>query len=253
MVIMFSSPSPLSILILFHVVLFTPTTNSGAGAIWGCAEATTLRKPDNTHEWRIAATAIGLMFLIRWAFQILAYCLYFPALWSNPSSIHTAIRYYDAFIVKLILEVFGAVGAVWGFTEIVRLRVPDTNRIWRPISLAVGAIFLLRWILHMIEMKRETPTSQMQVEDTLSQEVEDLDILSDLELKESSSTDALTALPSMEPLGLNENKSMELHTSLEVDDSFLDEETPDSPIRTTALTPLNRQRKHIHSEGNAIT
>ena len=77
----------------------------------------------------------------------------------------------------------------------------------------------------------------VQVEGTLPQEVEELDI-SDLELKESTSSDSLT---SMEALASNENTSLEL----EVDESFLDNENPDS-------SPLN-QRRHILDDENIIT
>ena len=58
-----------------HSSKFVLHVLGGAGAIWGCAEAMTLRNANNALEWRIAATSVGTMFLIRWIFQMLAYCL----------------------------------------------------------------------------------------------------------------------------------------------------------------------------------
>ena len=48
--------------------------------------------------------------------------------------------------VKLILEVFGAAGAVWGASEVVTLRNKDTQEEWRYISLAIGILFFIRYI-----------------------------------------------------------------------------------------------------------
>ena len=82
-----------------------------------------------------------------WTIQALAYCLCLVEFWSDPSSIHIILillRWIDAFIETLILEVFGAVGAVWGFSEIVTVRNPKNNKVWRSISAAVGLVFLVR-------------------------------------------------------------------------------------------------------------
>tara|TARA_Y100001970_G_scaffold522_1_gene616 strand:- start:2392 stop:2643 length:252 start_codon:yes stop_codon:yes gene_type:complete len=52
--------------------------------------------------------------------------------------------YYNSF-VKLILEVFGASGAVWGTSEVLTLRNSDTQNVWRCISSIVGFAFLVRF------------------------------------------------------------------------------------------------------------
>ena len=143
-----------------HSSKFVLHVLGGSGAIWGCAEAVTLRNANNALGWRIAAISVGTMFLLRWIFQILAYCLYLSTLWSNPSSLHmTIVRWYEAVIVKLILEVFGAVGAVWGFSEIATLRTSETNHVWRPVSIVVGVMFLLRWILYLVEFVKSGGSS----------------------------------------------------------------------------------------------
>ena len=138
----------------------------GAGAIWGCAEAMTLRKPHNSVEWRLAAMIVGVLFFIRWTCQLLTYCLCLSttSCSNNPSStLMTILRWNEALVVAIILEVFGAVGACWGFSEIVTLRHPETNAFWQGWSSAFGLIFLMRWIIHLIsfiksERKKETKT-----------------------------------------------------------------------------------------------
>eukprot|EP00584_Thalassiosira_punctigera_P012466 CAMPEP_0172570336 /NCGR_PEP_ID=MMETSP1067-20121228/127197_1 /TAXON_ID=265564 ORGANISM="Thalassiosira punctigera, Strain Tpunct2005C2" /NCGR_SAMPLE_ID=MMETSP1067 /ASSEMBLY_ACC=CAM_ASM_000444 /LENGTH=256 /DNA_ID=CAMNT_0013362405 /DNA_START=188 /DNA_END=958 /DNA_ORIENTATION=- len=164
----------------------------GMGAIWGCSEALMLRHSNNEIQWRMAATAVGSMFLVRWTFQMAAYCLYLEAFWSDPSSIHMAIlRCYEVLIVKLILEVAGAVGAVWGCSEILTLRNSETNKIWRPIAVVVGAIFLVRWshqLMNFVGSERKIASRQLlQVDEARSDEVEDLSI-ADLHLKETTDT-----------------------------------------------------------------
>ena len=47
---------------------------------------------------------------------------------------------------KLILEVMGAAGAVWGFSEIVGLRTPATLWFWRPCAETVGVVFFVRYL-----------------------------------------------------------------------------------------------------------
>jgi len=51
--------------------------------------------------------------------------------------------------VKFVLEVLGGVGAIWGSTEAVGLRTSSTAWFFRPLSLAVGAVFLMRWLVQL--------------------------------------------------------------------------------------------------------
>ncbi len=50
------------------------------------------------------------------------------------------------FLPKLILEVFGGAGAIWGFSEVCGLRRPETISFWRPAALSVGFLFFLRFL-----------------------------------------------------------------------------------------------------------
>lgn len=56
------------------------------------------------------------------------------------------LRLLQIFSAKLVLEVFGGAGAIWGFSEAIGLRVSSTIWFWRPCALTVGAIFFVRWI-----------------------------------------------------------------------------------------------------------
>jgi hypothetical protein len=55
------------------------------------------------------------------------------------------------FLVKLVLEVFGGGGAIWGFSEACGLRTTHTIWFWRPVALTVAFLFAVRWILQIIQ------------------------------------------------------------------------------------------------------
>ena len=152
----------------------------------------------------------------------------------------TILRWYEILVVELIIGVFGAVGAVWGFSEIVTLRNPETTKIWRPIAIGVGVIFLVRWILHLIifiQSERESVAakSQVQADETRSEEVEDLEV-ADLQLKETTDTELIGTTSMDTPLEVVE--MLGEHSSLY-------SPQPASPTPTNPSTPQKRQRKQI--------
>ena len=55
------------------------------------------------------------------------------------------------YLPKLILEVMGGAGAIWGFSEACGLRRPETVYFWRPAALAVGGLFFLRFLKQLFE------------------------------------------------------------------------------------------------------
>ncbi|KAL7545404.1 hypothetical protein ACHAWF_008764 [Thalassiosira exigua] len=65
------------------------------------------------------------------------------------------LQFFHIFSAKLVLEVFGGAGAIWGFSEAVGLRVPSTVWFWRPCALAVGAVFFVRWLSQVQEYIQE--------------------------------------------------------------------------------------------------
>lgn len=122
-----------------------------AGAIWGPMDALTLRTPENTEGWRIVSIIVLCLAAVRWFLQIGTYCLCFFNLMERRPLFKSFVGWFEVIIVRFLLVVLGAIGAVWGMSEILTLRTPDTNYIWRPISLATGGLFLLRWAVHIFE------------------------------------------------------------------------------------------------------
>jgi hypothetical protein len=59
------------------------------------------------------------------------------------------IRLLQIFSARLVLEVFGGAGAIWGFSEAIGLRTPETVWFWRPCALIVGVIFFVRWCMQI--------------------------------------------------------------------------------------------------------
>ena len=53
---------------------------------------------------------------------------------------------YATFLAKFVLEVLGAGGAIWGFSEACGLRHAGNVWFWRPAALSVASIFFLRWL-----------------------------------------------------------------------------------------------------------
>jgi len=128
----------------------------GAGAIWGFSEALTLRTPDTIWFWRPCALFFGFVFFIRWTKQIQDYL---DEVYSGKSveRLNAMVRLVQIFSAKLVLEVFGGAGAIWGFSEAVTLRNPDTVWFWRPCALTFGVIFFVRWLMqiqdYLVEVK----------------------------------------------------------------------------------------------------
>jgi len=51
------------------------------------------------------------------------------------------------YVPSFHLEVIGAGGAVWGFSEMIGLRDNENVLLWRVISVGVTILFLFRWII----------------------------------------------------------------------------------------------------------
>lgn len=67
------------------------------------------------------------------------------------------IRLLQIFSARLVLEVFGGAGAIWGFSEALGLRNPTNSvPLWRPIALSFGFIFFCRWILQIQDFVEES-------------------------------------------------------------------------------------------------
>jgi hypothetical protein len=121
----------------------------GGGAIWGFSEALTLRYPETQEFWRQVAAFVGAAFFFRWILQMKDY---FKDIKGNPNPVyknHSGMRCLQVFTAKMILEVWGGAGAIWGFSEAMSLRRPDTQEYYRFYALTVGLFFLNRLVLQV--------------------------------------------------------------------------------------------------------
>jgi len=118
----------------------------GGGAIWGFSEAATLRVPDTQEFWRFNASVVGALFFIRFILQIQDYCKE-HIFDQSVEETYSLKRMFQIFLAKLVLEVFGGGGAIWGFSEVLTLRNPKTQEFWRGVALSIGGIFFVRFIM----------------------------------------------------------------------------------------------------------
>jgi hypothetical protein len=65
-------------------------------------------------------------------------------------------RLVQIFSAKLVLEVFGGGGAIWGFSEAIGFRNPHTVWFWRPCALTFGSIFFVRWLMQIRDYMDDT-------------------------------------------------------------------------------------------------
>lgn len=74
---------------------------------------------------------------------------------TNPSdrvSIRQYIGLFQGYAAKLVLEVFGAGGAIWGFSEVCGFRTMEIESIefWRKMALTTAALFGVRWLRQLL-------------------------------------------------------------------------------------------------------
>ena len=174
----------------------------GCGAVWGCSEVVGLRDQTTIEWWRIFAACVGFGFLIRWMFQISNYCLMMGLEAENNSSfIARLVDWVEILVVKLILEVFGAAGAIWGFSEIVLLRTPETVVYWRPVAICTLIIFAIRWFLHVIQYARSNGESSNR---RGADSGDDIDNKQDSEINDLALTETVSADASLPPPSIEE-------------------------------------------------
>ena len=118
--------------------------------------------------------------------------------------------FVQLFLPKLVLEVFGAAGAIWGFSEAVGLRTSATNWFWRPAAMMVGGLFWMRWI---VQVRRSLCRSRPHENMSTAQTVAAHDSISSIHSRgslSSSSEDEMTALVShaLSPIQSTSGKSI---------------------------------------------
>lgn len=84
-------------------------------------------------------------------FQTMQYSTPLP----DPTTSNKTEVLLQTFGPKLVLEVMGGAGAVWGFSEAIGLRTSATNWFWRPITLVAGILFFSRWLGQLLEFRKQ--------------------------------------------------------------------------------------------------
>lgn len=130
----------------------------GGGAIWGFSEACTLRNPETQEFWRGVAQAVGMIFFIRWVLQIRDHAHHIDGTPFDYDKDRSFFRMLQVFSAKMVLEVWGGGGAIWGFSEAMSLRRPETQEWYRFYALTIGCIFFIRWCLQIEEFRKGDDT-----------------------------------------------------------------------------------------------
>jgi len=74
------------------------------------------------------------------------------------------IRFAQIFSARLVLEVFGGGGAIWGFSEVITFRNPKTQESWRFNAQVAGLIFFIRFLLQISDyLKKQSRDNDASV------------------------------------------------------------------------------------------
>ncbi len=128
----------------------------GGGALWGSTEALGLRNKETQEFWRFWSIIFLSIFLVRFVKQASDYLKS-----KEGPNLHPLFRLVQVFSAKFVLEVLGAAGAIWGWSEVITLHKPETIWLWRPVSLTIGAIFFFRWVLQIRDYAEDISYSKI--------------------------------------------------------------------------------------------
>jgi hypothetical protein len=112
------------------------------------------------------------------------------------------------FSAKIVLEVFGGGGAIWGFSEVLGLRTTENRDLWRTIAMFIAFLFFLRWSrqLRSICLILSSSSSLNALDQKIDEE--DTRNIRIHASKEAGGTAiAKTTTPSMRPRKKNVNRS----------------------------------------------
>lgn len=147
-----NEPVDLGSFITMFSAMFVLQVLGAIGAIWGFSEVLQLRDASNSVSfWRPVAVWTGVVFFVRFWIHGKHYLEQgweFPPIKSQHR--HHKKPFVQIFSSKFILEVMGGGGAIWGSSEVVRLRDSDTVWFWRPASKLVVLVFGITWMLEMV-------------------------------------------------------------------------------------------------------
>jgi hypothetical protein len=106
-----------------------------------------LRNLDTQEFFRVVSCIFGVLFFFRFCVQLRDFVKQMRG--EELPTTDPMLQFWQIFSVKLVLEVFGGAGAIWGFSEVATLRNPATQEMWRFNALTVGFILLIRYFLQM--------------------------------------------------------------------------------------------------------
>jgi len=199
------------------------------GAIWGFSETLTLRNDDTVGFWRSAALLVGIIFFGRYLLQALDFIKQINVKAPSVATIGRRIRFVQIFSARLVLDVFGGGGAIWGFSEAMRFRTEETQEFWRMASIFSAFIFAIRYMLQMQDYLR-------------GQKVERITIPSPRNMVEFQETEAFTE--DVSPAKSTDYGTEEISPSKlkdfgrQLDFSFIDVITPTYSDDQDELTPI---------------
>jgi len=157
--------SSYSVLVIRAFTTFLLEVMGATGAIWGFSIVVNLHTVGvNDNFWRPMALMVGFIFLLQWINQ-----QYNQLLFSYQNYYHQRIEHVvqimeieqekqEEFIFvtrwtrKFILQVLGAGGAIWGFSDALGLHNNDDSSkqlMWRQRALVMSGIFFLRFVVQL--------------------------------------------------------------------------------------------------------
>ena len=223
-----------------------------AGAVWGASEALGFRTTETRDAWQAAAWATTVVFGLRWLAELFRYCLLCPRRRRDRNSLlqrlvqtfQTAILpWTEVLVTKFVLEVCGAAGAVWGCAEIATIRDASeaSTRRWRALALAVGAVFLLRWMVQVHHYAQDQTESPLVTEPPRLQRTKTQDHLEDEQDDEDEHPDDDNNPDEEEQKAKSNNPSSKSDTPLA---ATADEEEDDKEEELEDTTTKTTQEEH---------
>jgi len=153
----------------------------GGGAIWGFSEALTFRNSETQEFWRYNARVSAAIFFIRFLLQMNDYLSEMNGdkfMFDIALTRKDVVRFIQEFSATMVLQVFGGGGAIWGFSEVLTLRRPETQQLWRAIALIHATIFFARWLLQAKDFVLKAKYGDAYVKVNVSHRIRMLQIFS---------------------------------------------------------------------------
>jgi len=139
----------------FALTKFLLEVCGASGAVWGASEVYQWRTPANSWTlFRPLCLATAVLFGIRWGWHVKHYLeqdrTEYPPIKRHHRRLHQW-TFVQLHVTLLVLQVWGAGGAIWGFGEACGLRTRENIETFRLVAGSVGVIFLIRYLILILE------------------------------------------------------------------------------------------------------